>query len=142
MVYVDLPELGLEGDWAVTDAERALARRIVPLLPAEPAPGADMATRWSALQSTLNTLIDVIRTEGSGLFEERGGSHTSQPGTITMIEMPFTLARWFNEVGQRHQLATSMKGVAGGNAVLADLTAEVEPEVAELRRLLTAAAGT
>ncbi|RSM86943.1 hypothetical protein DMH04_11870 [Kibdelosporangium aridum] len=142
MVYVDLPELGLEGEWAVTDAERALARRIVPLLPAEPAPGADMATRWSTLQSTLSTLIEMIRTEGDGLFDERGGSHASQPGVITMIDMPFTLAQWFNEVGQRHQLATATRGTAGGNAVLTELTSDVEPEVAELRRLLTAAAGT
>ncbi|MFI6853345.1 hypothetical protein [Streptomyces sp. NPDC050416] len=94
MVYANLPEIGLEGEWPVSDGERALAARLLPLLPA--APGADGPTRWDILDTSLRTVLEVIRDNGDLLFGDRT-SVTSEPGRISMIEMPFAKGRLFQE---------------------------------------------
>jgi hypothetical protein len=136
MTYVDLPTIGMVGEWEISDAERTLAARLLPMLPAAPAPGADGKTRWEAVDGTLRTVLEAVRDSGKLLFGGRPYV-TEQPGRIDMIGMPFTIARLFNEIEASHGLA-SMRGE--GNACLDSWTERLEPEVAELRRLLAEAA--
>jgi hypothetical protein len=139
MVYVNLPEIGLEGEWPVSDGERALAARLLPLLPAAPAPGADGPTRWDIVDTSLRTVLEVIRDNGDMLFGGRT-SVASERGRISMIEMPFAIGRLFHEIDTHHRLSVSVRGTAAGNAYLDSCVERLEPEVAELRRLLGEAA--
>lgn len=138
MVYVNLPEIGLEGEWPVSEAERALAARLLPMLPAAPSPGADGPTRWDIIDTSLRTVLEVIRDNGDLLFGDQR-SVMSRPGRINMIDMPFAIGRMFNELDTFHQLYLS-QGAAMGDTYLDSCVERLEPEVAELRRVLGEAA--
>ncbi|GAB2882996.1 hypothetical protein [Streptomyces mayteni] len=139
MVYVELPEIGLEGEWSVSDAERTVAARLLPMLPAAPAPRADASTRWRIVDTTLRTVLEVTRDSGTVLFGGRKGVQ-EEPGRVDMIGMPFVIARLFAHIEDSHRVRGANGGAAAANAYLADCLTRLEPEVAELRRLLAQAA--
>ncbi|MEU0197473.1 MULTISPECIES: hypothetical protein [unclassified Streptomyces] len=138
MVYVNLPEISLEGEWTVSEGERTLAARLLPMLPAAPPPGADLATRWDVVDTSLRTVLEVVRDNGDLLFAD-AAAVVSRPGKVNMIDMPFAIGRLFHEIHSLHQLMLS-KSAAAGNEFLESCADRLEPEVAELRRLLAEAA--
>ncbi|MEU0388695.1 hypothetical protein [Streptomyces chartreusis] len=138
MVYVNLPEIGLEGEWPVSDGERTLAARLLPMLPAAPPPGADGPVRWGVVDTALRTVLQVISDNGDLLFAD-AAAVTSRPGRVNMIDMPFAIGRLFNEIDTYHRLWLS-RGAAAGNEYLNSCVERLEPEVAELRRVLAQAA--
>lgn len=139
MVYVELPEIGLEGEWSVSDAERTVAARLLPMLPAAPGPGADAPTRWRIVDATLRTVLEVIGDNGPLLFGGRT-SVPEEPGKVHMIGMPFAIGTLFAHVKDTHRITSVNNGAAAANAYLAKCVVRLEPEVAELRRLLAEAA--
>ncbi|GHG98818.1 hypothetical protein [Streptomyces lanatus] len=140
MVYVELPEIGLQGEWSVSDAERTVAARLLPMLPAAPGPGADAPTRWQIVDATLCTVRDVIGDNGPLLFGGRTSGVPEEPGRVDMIGMPFAIGTLFAHVADTHRIISVNKGAAAANAYLAECVVRLEPEVAELRRLLAEAA--
>jgi hypothetical protein len=137
MAYINLPTIGLVGEWTVNDAERTLAARLVPTLPPAPAPGADPKTRWEIVDTTLRTVLVTIRDNGKLLFGGRRDGIPEEPGKVDMIGMPFTLARLLNTIETDHRLAAMRDR---GNECLDSWTERLEPEVEQLRRALTEAA--
>ncbi|TDC09184.1 hypothetical protein E1265_32510 [Streptomyces sp. 8K308] len=159
MVYVRLPLMKVEGEWSASDTERALAARLVPMLPAAPQPGTDALERWAVVRTVLSIVTAVTREAGESLLRDRG------PGRANMVEMTFAAARLYNEIDQylkldvvmsianartrprrrgwlgrrrRTEPATEATHKVFDNQFLVD----TESEVAELRRVLAKAAGS
>jgi hypothetical protein len=138
MIEINLPHLELRGRWRVTPAERALVRRILAELPPPPEDG--VGNRWNAALDTLYLVRDQIRDNSDALFDEQGGGPQAKlTGTITMLDMMFSLSRAANNPMWR----LALEGPSG-RPDLADRMTRVldlfEPEVAALRAHLTEAA--
>jgi hypothetical protein len=137
MVYVKLPSIGLEGEWSVTGPECTLAAHLVAILPPAPAPDADVVTRWEIANTVLEMVLGVVRDNGKMLFGDKA-SMTSEPGKITMVDMPFAIARMRNET----ELYRSYLYEGGTNAKsrMETWLDGLEAELARLREILTEAA--
>ncbi|MFW6694311.1 hypothetical protein [Streptomyces sp. MAR4 CNX-425] len=140
MVHVSLPEIGLEGEWPVSEAERTVAAGLLAALPALPDPGADLAARGRFVEVTLRTVTEVIRENGTLLFGGRTGGVPEVPGRVHMIGMPFAIASTLTHVSKTRRLMLANRGAEAANAYLVESLARLEPEVVELRRLLAEAA--
>ena len=96
MPRIDLPAIGLAGDWSPQPAERTLATQLVTALPERPAPDAPVFDRWRAVLTALNMLVEFPRENGDVLFRQldpEGKGLQSRAGVFTMIEMVFDVAR-------------------------------------------------
>ncbi|MQA02525.1 MAG: hypothetical protein GEV07_07315 [Streptosporangiales bacterium] len=138
MAYVDLPSLNLSGEWNVTEPERAIAARLVPLLPEPVADGADVEQRWAVAYRQLGTVIEVIRTSGEELFAGHEGGITSVPGTVTMVDMMFDLVQAIS--GSEPYRAYLQTGQDRDRAVMENWLTELESELAQFLALLNQAA--
>src|SRR5947208_206464 len=90
MPVVDLPELRVTGTWLVTSAERTLAARMLPTLPAAPPPEADLGTRWNRVAETLVAIKDGMLADPKLLWGNRTSS-TLPHGHVDMHSMPHNL---------------------------------------------------
>lgn len=155
MVYVNLPLLNLEGEWAPSGEERVVAELLQRALRPAPVPTAEMSivTRWTNVLATLSVVRTVIHANGDELLHRSG----SGPN---MIDIMFAAARQLHELDSYVKLKMDHQqweakprrqhgwrdrlSRRGGKAV--DLTEDsflidAEQEVAELKRLFTEVVG-
>jgi hypothetical protein len=132
MVNVNLPALGLVGEWTVTDPERALAAHLLRVLPAEPPGDTDQPTRFVLALRTMMAVKDVLHENNASLFN--GRTEVRRPaGHTDMISWMYDITRKLNETETVGRLMTGDAAASW----MADWLSQVEPELAELRRLLS-----
>jgi tetratricopeptide (TPR) repeat protein len=136
--YVDLPMIGLKGEWTIAEPERPLAASLMATIPPAPGPDADVLTRWNAAYGMLAEIRDLIRDNGKSLFGDRA-SVTEVPGKVEMLSMLWAAARVINEGD--FWLHVLHRGDAKSESSVAGHLDELEPELARLRDLLVEAAG-
>jgi hypothetical protein len=129
--YVDLPMIGLTGEWSITVAEQTVAASLVAKIPAAPAPAADVVTRWNIAFTTLLQIRDQVRDSASMLFADRTAAVN---GKVEMIAMPFAVTRVIDGCG--YYLDMLRTGGVEKQSTVAAYLDRLEPELARLRETL------